>query len=328
MTRAACVHKSPPLLTFGFAKAILSPPLACLHSVSPPPNRPRRAPLTSDSYVQKPVGDIHMRSSTGNAVQNLLVALSVAGLWLIVTAAEPQDGCARHCFAPVQRTPHTTHRPSSRRHQQCQCAAAAFHLQPARLSHRRYSSSNYRYPDEYWTNYRKYAVSIGAVGLFFGLLALGLARFKPSVADKKLMTVRAHGVSLLQAFAVIFVLWWGVGTGVGTFKAPFFPGPTETFTSRPVGNGYFSLWTGFIASLLLLGETMSMREGASSFLNHTGGLFFAAVMLLIATIKYVDPNDGVEFSTATPAEPQTQTTDHIAVFGMASASATILISPC
>ena len=111
VTRAACVHKSPPLLTFGFAKAILSPPLACLHSVSPPPNRPRRAPLTSDSYVQKPVGDIHMRSSTGNAVQNLLVALSVAGLWLIVTAAEPQDGCARHCFAPVQRhrTPHTGH---------------------------------------------------------------------------------------------------------------------------------------------------------------------------------------------------------------------------
>jgi len=232
----------------------------------------------SDSYVHKPVGDNHMRSSTGNAVQNLLVALSVAGLWLIVTAAEPQDG---------------------------------------------YSSSNYRYPDEYWTNYRKYAVSVGAVGLFFGLLALGLARFKPSVADKKLMTVRAHDVSLLQAFAVFFVLWWGVGTGVGTFKAPFFPGPTETFTSRPVGNGYFSLWTGFIASLLLLGETMSMREGASSFLNHTGGLFFAAVMLLIATIKYVDPNDGVGFPSA---GLQTQTTDHIAVFGMASASATILIT--
>jgi len=261
----------------------------------------------SDSYVQKPVGDNHMRSSTGNAVQNLLVALSVAGLWLIVTAAEPQDGCARHCFAPVQLRLHSI-------------------FSPPALSHRRYSSSNYRYPDEYWTNYRKYAVSIGAVGLFFGLLALGLARFKPSTADKKLMAVRAHDVSLLQAFAFFFVLWWGVGTGVGTFKAPFFPGPTETFTSRPVGNGYFSLWTGFIASLLLLGETMSMREGASSFLNHTGGLFFAAVMLLIATIKYVDPNDGVEFSTATPAEPQTQTTDHIAVFGMASASATILIT--
>ena len=66
----------------------------------------------SDSYVQKPAGDNNMRSSgTGNAVQNLLVALSVAGLWLIVTAAEPQDGCARHCFAPVQRhrTPHTGH---------------------------------------------------------------------------------------------------------------------------------------------------------------------------------------------------------------------------
>merc|ERR1719253_2156529 len=101
----------------------------------------------SDSYVQKPVGDNNMRSPAGNAVQNLLVALSIAGLWLLVTAAEPSNT---------------------------------------------YTSTDYQYDDEYWTNYRKYAVSIGAVGLFFGLLVLVLARFKPSMSDKTLMTIRAH----------------------------------------------------------------------------------------------------------------------------------------
>merc|ERR1712086_53367 len=104
--------------------------------------------------------------------------------------------------------------------------------------------------------------------------------------------------------------------GVCTFKEPFAP------PAVPAGNGYFSVWVGFLASLLLLSETMSIGD-AKSLKGRAAGLFFAAVMLLIATIKYVDPNDGVEFPSV---GPQTQTTDDIAIFGMASAAATILIT--
>merc|ERR1712086_74625 len=104
--------------------------------------------------------------------------------------------------------------------------------------------------------------------------------------------------------------------GVCTFKEPFAP------PAVPAGNGYFSVWVGFLASLLLLSETMSIGD-AKSLKGRAAGLFFAAVMLLIATIKYVDPNDGVEFPSA---GPNGTATDDIAIFGMASAAATILIT--
>ncbi|EOD40893.1 hypothetical protein EMIHUDRAFT_439512 [Emiliania huxleyi CCMP1516] len=230
----------------------------------------------SDDYAQKPTQEYGTTrdSSTGNSIQNLLVTLSVAGLWLLVTAAAPQGG---------------------------------------------YGAPDYEYPSTYWDKYRKYAVSVGAVGLGLGLIALLMTRFKPDMSDKKMLSIKSTDVSVLGAFSIFFVLWWGVGAGVCTFKSPFAPDGTSAV---PAGNGYFSVWTGFLASLLLLSKTMSIGD-AKSLKGRAAGLFFAAVMLLIATIKYVDPNDGVEFPSA---GPQTQTTDDIAIFGMASAAATILIT--
>jgi len=227
----------------------------------------------SDDYAQKPAqeyGTTRVSSSTGNSIQNLLVTLSVAGLWLLVTAAAPEGG---------------------------------------------YGASDYEYPSTYWDKYRKYAVSVGAAGLGLGLIALLMTRFKPDMSDKKMLSIKSTDVSVLGAFSIFFVLWWGVGAGVCTFKSPFAPDPA----TNPAGNGYFSVWTGFLASLLLLSETMSIGD-AKSLKGRAAGLFFAAVMLLIATIKYVDPNDGVEFPSATAA------TDDIAIFSMASAAATILIT--
>merc|ERR1719428_1633223 len=118
-----------------------------------------------------------------------------------------------------------------------------------------------------------------------------------------MLSIKSTDVSVLGAFSIFFVLWWGVGAGVCTFKSPFAPDGTSAVAA---GNGYFSVWTGFLASLLLLSKTMSIGD-AKSLKGRAAGLFFAAVMLLIATIKYVDPND-------------------IAIFGMASAAATILIT--
>jgi len=222
----------------------------------------------SDDYVQKPTQEYGTtRASTGNSIQNLLVTLSVAGLWLLVTAAAPQGG---------------------------------------------YGAPDYEYPSTYWDKYRKYAVSVGAVGLGLGLIALLMTRFKPDMSDKKMLSIKSTDVSVLGAFSIFFVLWWGVGAGVCTFKEPFAP------PAVPAGNGYFSVWVGFLASLLLLSETMSIGD-AKSLKGRAAGLFFAAVMLLIATIKHVDPNDGV-------AGPNGTATDDIAIFGMASAAATILIT--
>ena len=58
----------------------------------------------SDDYAQKPTqeyGTTRGSSSTGNSIQNLLVTLSVAGLWLLVTAAAPQGGG----YAPAAAQP-------------------------------------------------------------------------------------------------------------------------------------------------------------------------------------------------------------------------------
>ena len=228
----------------------------------------------SDDYAQKPTQEYGTTrsSSTGNSIQNLLVTLSVAGLWLLVTAAAPEGG---------------------------------------------YGAPDYEYPSTYWDKYRKYAVSVGAVGLGLGLIALLMTRFKPDMSDKKMLSIKSTDVSVLGAFSIFFVLWWGVGAGVCTFKSPFAPDGTSAVSA---GNGYFSVWTGFLASLLLLSKTMSIGD-AKSLKGRAAGLFFAAVMLLIATIKHVDPNDGV----AGPSTPPTAT-DDIAIFGMASAAATILIT--
>ena len=227
----------------------------------------------SDDYAQKPTqeyGTTRVSSSTGNSIQNLLVTLSVAGLWLVVTAAAPLGG---------------------------------------------YGAPDYEYPSTHWDKYRKYAVSVGAVGLGIGLIALLMIRFTPDMSDKKMLSIKSTDVSVLGAVSIFFVLWWGVGAGVCTFKSPFAPDGTPAV---PAGNGYFSVWTGFLASLLLLSETMSIGD-AKSLKGRATGLFFAAVMLLIATIKHVDPNDDV-------AGPNGTATDDIAIFGMASAATTILIT--
>merc|ERR1719265_739737 len=146
-----------------------------------------------------------------------------------------------------------------------------------------------------------------------------MTRFKLDMSDKKMLSIKSTDVSVLGAFSIFFCILTLHGAGVCTFKSPFAPDGTSAVSA---GNGYFSVWTGFLASLLLLSKTMSIGD-AKSLKGRAAGLFFAAVMLLIATIKYVDPNDGVEFPSA---GPQTQTTDDIAIFGMASAAATILIT--
>merc|ERR1719440_964764 len=63
--------------------------------MSPSLRAASRSSTMFDDYAQKPTQEYdttRVSSSTGNSIQNLLVTLSVAGLWLLVTAAAPLGG--------------------------------------------------------------------------------------------------------------------------------------------------------------------------------------------------------------------------------------------
>ena len=73
--------------------------------------------------------------------------------------------------------------------------------------------------------YKAYALSVSVISLALCLIIQTGEFVQPGFLDKT-----EKGVSLF------LFLWWGIGTGIITFKSPF------TRTS----NGYFSAWAGFL----------------------------------------------------------------------------------
>jgi len=112
--------------------------------------------------------------------------------------------------------------------------------------------------------------------------------------EKKLCTLRRTPLNLQQFIAIFLLVWWGAGAGIGSFQGPY----TKT------SNGYFALWIGFGCSLAALGDCFEdvqrkITQGRAR-IAQTGvrddvgiaasaiGLFFAALVLLLALIKPVD----------------------------------------
>jgi len=159
--------------------------------------------------------------------------------------------------------------------------------------------------------FTSYAVAVGAGGIIFPLIFLLMIKLCRKPFEKELVSVKEEPVTLQKICAIFLVLWWGCGAGIGTFERPF---------SVP-GNGYFALWAGFLFSLMALGDVMesvkshmsTQKESADgpSVSGPARGLFFAAVVLVVALIPWVDKgSDAVAFAES--------------LFGMIAAATTIV----
>ncbi len=155
------------------------------------------------------------------------------------------------------------------------------------------------------SSYHSYAVAVGVGGIVLPFLALLQLKFGKGSMDKEITTIKEEAITVQKIWAILLVLWWGFGAFFGTFKAPFVA----------TTNGYFALWAGFVFSLMGLADVM---EGVASKMkgakvgSPARGLIFAAVVLLIALIPYVENSNGAFFGES--------------VFGMVSSAVTIVVA--
>jgi hypothetical protein len=153
------------------------------------------------------------------------------------------------------------------------------------------------------SSYLTYAVVVGAGGILFPLLALLMIQYGKGM-DNELVSVRDEKITGQKLWALLLVAWWGVGAGIGTFRSPF------TTTS----NGYFALWAGFLFSVMGLADVMESVGGkviGAKVGSPARGLFFAAVILIIALIPGVENSNGIHYGES--------------VFGIISAAVTIVV---
>lgn len=90
-----------------------------------------------------------------------------------------------------------------------------------------------------------YTVSVGAISLITSLSGRVWSWCGPSSFAK-----------LSPIIAIFFLVWWGLGTAVTTFKEPF----------NNSGNGYFAAWGAFITSFIMAGAA---SERLRTFLGST-----------------------------------------------------------
>ncbi|PNW77184.1 hypothetical protein CHLRE_10g425850v5 [Chlamydomonas reinhardtii] len=97
-------------------------------------------------------------------------------------------------------------------------------------------------------SYVAWAVAVGAISTFFTFVHAIICTFKPSLAAK-----------IAPFLSTFLVLWWIPGAGIPTFKSPFVV----------VGNGYFSCWVAFLASLVFFQHNgLALMSGASGSEAH------------------------------------------------------------
>ena len=141
-----------------------------------------------------------------------------------------------------------------------------------------------------------YALSLGVISATAGIIYIVVAANRPQVLwaattmPKWMPLSDKVPASVKNGFALFFLVWWGVGAGIGTFQGP------HTAT----GNGFFACWVGLLASCALVNDSLH-DVPARALLSRTGHnadasqasrrylsyLVVCAVTLLFASLRVV-----------------------------------------
>jgi len=155
-------------------------------------------------------------------------------------------------------------------------------------------------PIYYCNAYGSYAgaTASGSLLMVIAVLVVKWRALRPALGAQV-----APGITVQGALGIWFTVWWATAAGVVTYIAPIEVNrnPSTGESSWPCTgagcwmlpfNAYFSLWVGFVASAYMLSRATRPLDNAGVFTDDNRmpliGLFFSGLVLMLASIPYVE----------------------------------------
>ena len=155
-------------------------------------------------------------------------------------------------------------------------------------------------PIYYCNAYGSYAgaTAPGSLLMVIAVLVVKWRALRPALGAQV-----APGITVQGALGIWFTVWWATAAGVITYIAPIEVNrnPSTGESSWPCTgagcwmlpfNAYFSLWVGFVASAYMLSRATRPLDNAGVFTDDNRmpliGLFFSGLVLMLASIPYVE----------------------------------------
>mmetsp|Transcript_16514 Transcript_16514/g.31472 ORF Transcript_16514/g.31472 Transcript_16514/m.31472 type:complete len:339 (+) Transcript_16514:179-1195(+) len=144
----------------------------------------------------------------------------------------------------------------------------------------------------------KYALSVACVSLGICLILQTLEFLIPGFLEWNLVPPSngSEGHRVEKVWSVVLLLWWCIGTGIITFKAPFVNS----------SNGWFGAWGGLLATMKwAVGITTNHFRDAPTGIKYLKYLAFTSIVLVFASIPPIRHKwlhwEGAGFSIAASA---------------------------